>query len=157
MEDPHSQAVGEIYDEIDNLFGAFASDFKDSCGIEVDIDSDLILNVCESFAYDIVRYTAFHENVIPDRARRAAYLCKWLMRFRPTFVTSSLSNLPHRERQLGLLANELFCMYASSGLLRINLETTITDRLFNTLLYSLRYRAHSEDAFILFFAYLAGI
>ncbi len=157
MGDAHTKEVGEFYDRLDALFDAFASDFKVSRDIDIDINSAFLLNVCESFVYDITRYSMFHENEIPDRARRASYLCKWLMRFRPAFVKTDISSRSNDDQKLALLVNELFCMYASSGILRVDLETKITGRLFNTLLYSLRYRAHSEDAFILFFAHLSGI
>jgi hypothetical protein len=153
----HNQKVGVAYDELNLLFDAFAQDFHSATGIRVDVEPRHLLNICESYVYDIYRYISFHELEIPDRARRAAYLCKWLMRFRPVFLISDVSKLSDEARTFALLANELFSMYAISGFLRLDLEAHLSARLFNIVLYSLRYRAHSEDAFILFFASVCGI
>jgi hypothetical protein len=153
----HDRAVGEAYDEIENYFIGFAEEMRGSSGVAIDLDRGAFVNVCESYIYDLFRYSQFHEIEIPDRARRAAYACKWIMRFRPVFVLSTSISLDQRQRQLALIATELFAMWVASAIMNYDLEQMTTPRMFNILMYTLRYRSQTEDAFILLFAHYCGL
>jgi hypothetical protein len=76
------------------------------------------------------------------------------MKLRPIHYTTQLSLVPKETGQMLILANELFAIYVLSGTMKIDFENTLSDKIMNTLLYSLRYRASSEDSLILFLAHL---
>lgn len=153
----HGQVAGEYYDKLAAYFGDFADDLRDTAGIVVDLTYHDLMNAAESLAFDLNRYKLFHEIDIPDRARSAAYICKWIMRFRPVALIQKLEELPKEKKQPALLINELYCLYVISGVLGIDFEGETTDRFSGIVLYSLRYRAHSEDTFILLLAKMCGI
>jgi len=146
--------IEAIYNRLDRLFADFAEPYKGELSLEIGIDPIELGNVARSYAYDIHRYKDFHEIKIPDRARRGAYLCKWLMRLRPVVYSADVEQLSTERATMLLLVNELFAMYAISALMKIDFEQTLSTEMGNILLYSLRYRASSEDSFILFLAFL---
>lgn len=145
---------GSIYDELDRHFEAFSEDFESSLGLKFDIDAAELANVAQSYVYDLERYVKFHEVEIPDRARRGAYICKWLMRLRPVRHSIQLDGLQDSLATMAVLCNELFSLYVLSATLKIDLEVSLSPRMGTILLYSMRYRATSEDTFILLLAKL---
>lgn len=151
------QDVTACYNELVAFFGAFAADFEVFTGLTLRLDDSGTYNLAQSYVYDLGRYTQFHEIEVPDRARRAAYICKWIMRFHPILVPYDVTELEERHGKFAMVANELFAIYVVSGLLKIELEASLSPRMFNMTLYSLRYRASSEDTFILFFAQLCQL
>jgi hypothetical protein len=66
----------------------------------------------------------------------------------------AIETLSPEQGEMLLLANELYAMYVLSATIKIDLEKKLAARMGNILLYSLRYRAASEDSFILFLAHL---
>jgi len=66
----------------------------------------------------------------------------------------AIKTLSTEQGEMLLLANELYAMFVLSATIKIDLEKALTARMGNILLYSLRYRASSEDSFILFLAHL---
>ncbi|MDE2166082.1 MAG: hypothetical protein KGJ66_07070 [Alphaproteobacteria bacterium] len=148
--------VGAVYDELQNFFDDFQVEFRAATnGLTLHFDRPVITNVAQSYIYDLARYSKFHEIEIPDLARRAGYLAKWLLRLRPVRCDADVTAMPEEIGKLALTVNELFALYVVSGILRIDLEARLTPRTLNMVLYSFRYRATSEDAFFLFFVHLS--
>ena len=152
---PEAQAAGELYDELVDIFNLFAQWFKACVGSNIALEPPILMNVVQSYSYDLDRYRKFHEIEMSDTVRRAAYLAKWMMRFRPVRVLEYSSS--EVARQSELTADELFTMFVVSVYLQVDLEEVLSNRLMNIFIYSLRYRSHSEDTFILFFAHLCGL
>jgi len=140
-----------------DLFEDFSKELHDAFEIRTDVLYEELLNCAESFAYDIKRYKDFHEIGVPDSPRKASYISKWIMRLRPVYCLDEFKKTPKEHQRTFLLVNELFALHVISYYLDEDIESMMTDALINILLYSLRYRAHSEDTFLLFFARLKGV
>jgi len=149
-----SEDPGIIYEELGGHFSEFSDEFESLFGQRLQINAAQLGNVAQSYVFDLGRYVKFHELEIPDRARRGAYVCKWLMKLRPIYFDATITHLPEEIASMLLLANELFAMYVTSAITRVDLEKSLSERMGNILLYSLRYRSSSEDSFILFLAQL---
>jgi hypothetical protein len=122
--------------------------------LDLELDPSQLANIAQSYVYDLGRYVKFHEVQIPDRARRGAYICKWVIKLKPIHHRMAIETLSPEQGEMLLLANELYAMYVLSATIKIDLEKKLAARMGNILLYSLRYRAASEDSFILFLAHL---
>lgn len=153
----HEEVAGLAYNEVADIFDVFAEELNTATGLVVDINYPDLMNVAESFAYDLARYRSFHEIKVPDRARRAAYMAKWIMRFRPVYLVGEVHELNESQKTRALILNEDFALYIASAFLDVDIEAELTDRMASILLYSFRYRSHSEDTFILYFAALCKI
>jgi len=144
-----------IYQELDGFFDHFSDEFASAVGLKPIADHSAFWNIGQSQVYDLNRYAHFHELQIPDRARRAAYLVKWIQRLRPVRVEADITALPEERGKFALLVNEQFALYVASGILRIDLEQAFSAKMLNMILYTMRYRSPSEDSFLLFFVYLS--
>lgn len=147
----------DAYHEIRQYAVEFQKAMSDENGLEIRIDTDALHNLAQSYADDVNRYSAYHHTVMPDRARRGAYLCKWLMKYRPLVVFNPGANPDEEVRTFSLMANEVFAMFCSSGLLEIDWATDVTNMIRQIMLYTLRHRNNSEDTYILFFAQLCNL
>ncbi len=149
-------ATTAVYEELGGFFAQFSNDFDSAVGLKPRENDALFWNIAQSQVYDLNRYAHFHELDIPDRARRAAYLVKWIMRFRPIRVDADITSLPEEKGKFALLVNEQFALYVASGILQIDLEQRFSAKMLNMVLYTMRYPSASEDSFLLFFVFLAS-
>jgi hypothetical protein len=143
------------YDQLRAIVVKFNKDTGNENGLEIDVDFDALWNLCGSYTDDLIRYTAYHDAPIPDKARRCAYLCKWIMKFRPLVVIDSNAPDGKEVRTYALMANEIFIQWCVSGILELD-WASISDRMQELFLYTLRHRYNSEDTYILFFAQLCN-
>ena len=155
----HSERAREIeaaYDLVRAFSVQFEQGMKDENGLEIYADKDGFWNLATSFVDDLRRYREYHETEMPDRARRAAYLAKWIMKFRPITAFESSADKRKEVRTFELMANEVFAMMCMSGVMMFDWDN-ISDRMRVILLYSLRHRFNSEDTYILFLAQLCDL
>jgi hypothetical protein len=150
------RAADEAYGLIREFAICFERGMGDENGSTILIDYDALRNIARSYVDDVHRYATYHETQVPDRARRSAYLCKWLMKFRPIVVTEVNGNGSEEIRTVSLMANELFALACVSGLMEFDWNG-VSDRVRQILLYALRHRNNSEDTYILFFAQINNL
>lgn len=135
----------------------FKRGMGDELGHALEVDTDALWNLSRSYADDIHRYKAYHGTEVPDEARRSAYLCKWIMKYRPLVVSNPMATEDKEIRTCALMTNELFAMLCASGIMQINWTDAISDKVRVILMYSLRHRLNSEDTYILFFAQICNL
>lgn len=123
-------------------------------GVEVLVDHDALWGLCRSYVDDIFRYRSYHDAPVPDPARKAAYLCKWLLKLRPVVVQNPSAAADQTYETFALMANEVFALWCVSGMLLVDIQTDIHVSVRELLLYTFRHRSSGEDTFILFFAQL---
>lgn len=149
-------AVIAAYNLVRDFSIRFEVDMMQENGLDIRVDYGALFNLAMSYVDDITRYKAYHDTEVPDRARRSAYLCKWLMKFRPIVVLNPEAIKTEEINTFRLLANEIFAMYCISGLMEID-WSDLSDKIRIITLYSLRHRYNSEDTYILFFALLTDL
>ena len=107
--------------------------------------------------HDIARYKIYHFSDPArqklDAVKRAAYFTKWITRLHPIYAMrrGTVSNR-YDEDDTFLFANEAFALIASINHLRADERCKVSYRirpeLWASLIYDLKYRSFSEDAFI---------
>ncbi|OHC75491.1 MAG: hypothetical protein A3G18_09570 [Rhodospirillales bacterium RIFCSPLOWO2_12_FULL_58_28] len=122
------------------------------------IDPLVMLSVAQSAMDDIWRYKSYHLRDPDKRSnaiKRAAYLTKWITRFRPIYVARILSanNLgaTFDKKDTTLLVNEGFAIHISLTTLATSInveEIHLEPDFFADFLYDLHYRSYSEDALL---------
>jgi len=148
-------AVDEAYDLLRDCVVSYAREMETENALEILVDFAALWNAANSFVDDVARYQNYHKAPVPARARKAAYLCKWIMKFRPLIVRDGDKSRTEEVQTFALMANELFAMYASGGVMLFDWKE-LTQKICVVLLYSLRHRYNSEDTYILFFAQLCN-
>ena len=156
MNTPEERSAAEAYSLLRELAIKFERGMANECGSTILIDYDAIWNLSRSYADDVGRYSAYHDTLLPDRPRRCAYMCKWLMKFRPIVVMERGQPGSEEIRTCELMANELFALACVSGMMAFD-WSGVSDRIRTILLYSLRHRYNSEDTYILFFAQIHNL
>jgi hypothetical protein len=106
------------------------------------LNRQLLRIVSESYFKDIQRKKDFHGIALVDEHKRAGYMIKWIMRFRPIQLTSEKCSVK------ALLANEHFAMTVAFTFLRIS-PAMIPPTLYKNLIYSLRFRLIDANAWAL--------
>lgn len=121
-------------------------------------DHLVMLNVAQSVMDDIWRYKSYHlrdPDKRSDAVKRAAYLTKWIIKFRPIYVARILSandsEAAFDKKDRTLMVNEGFAIYVSLTTIatEINVEKIHLDPdFFANFLYDLHYRSCTEDALL---------
>jgi len=156
-EEDRKAAYNAAYNELRRFttqFSQFVSD--EEGGLELGVDRDALLNLSRSYIDDLRRYTTYHNAPIPDHARRCAYLCKWIMKFRPLVVRNPIAPTDREFESFAIMVNEIFATWCVSILMMVEWDE-ISINIRELFLYSLRHRSNSEDTYILFFAQLCQI
>lgn len=153
---PEERAAAEAYSLLREFAMKFEKGMSEECGSTILIDYDGLWNLSRSYADDVGRYSAYHDTQVPDQARRCAYMCKWLMKFRPIVVMEVGDPGNEEVRTCELMANELFALVCVSGMMEFD-WSSVSPRIRTILLYSLRHRYNSEDTYILFFAQIHNL
>lgn len=141
------------YNQLRDLAAKFNSETREESGLDISIDFGALWNLTRSYVDDVHRYSSYHDAPIPDKARRCAYLCKWLMKFRPLVVLNPSAPRDEEIQTFSLMANEIFTAWCVSALMTLD-WSEVSNEIRLLLLYSLRHRFNSEDTYILFFAHL---
>jgi hypothetical protein len=105
------------------------------------LDKDILLHCVESYVCDLERTKAFHDILLADQHKQAAFTIKWLAKTRPIIVRPGAP-----QTKASLLANEVFALTAGLNWLKAS-PSDLSDSLLRNLLYTLHYR--SLDAEVL--------
>jgi hypothetical protein len=108
------------------------------------LNRQLVRIVSESYFKDMDRKKAFHGITYADVHKCAAYMAKWIMRFRPIQLTVE------DARAKPLLANEYLALAMAFVFLKVNVRSLPTE-LFRTMVYSMRYRLIDGNAWAMSF------
>lgn len=108
----------------------------------ITINPAILYAVATSYYFDIKRAKDFHDTTLANGYRQAAFIIKWLLRFRPINDTNADGRF--------LLVNEKFALALAFALLGID-PASVDKPLYAHLLYSLRYRVMDEGALIAVF------
>ena len=114
-----------------------------------------------SYYYDIHRYKDFSGSEWANKYKQAAYIIKWIVRFRPIQIKESTKHVSSEILDINIKF-ALFCGFAFLGkkvidLIMINKQKADSDTdkkersFYDTLLYDLRYRQLSGKKLILAF------
>lgn len=122
------------------LTSTWSASEKNNCFL----NRGLLLNACISYFHDIVRRKRFHRISVADSHKRAGYIAKWLMKFRPIQHRSNYVN-----KKLAL-ANEWFALWIAVQHLDIDIAE-IPRPVIRHILYHFRYRAFDAEAWSLSF------
>lgn len=121
-------------------------------------DHLVMLNVVHSAMDDIWRFKSYHlrdPNKRSDAVKRAAFLTKWIIRFRPIYYARILSAddpaAAFDKKDTTLLVNEGFAVHISLTTLatEVGVEKILLDPdFYANFLYDLHYRNYPEDALL---------
>lgn len=98
------------------------------------LDRDILLHCVESYICDLERTKAFHDILLADQHKQAAFTIKWIAKTRPILVRPGAP-----QTKTSLLANEVFALTAGLNWLRAT-PSHLSDALLRNLLYTLHYR-----------------
>jgi len=118
----------------------WSSGDQDQCSL----NPQLLRMVSESYFKDLEKKKHFHDIGYADAHKRAGYMCKWIMRFRPAQLISESAGMKP------LLANEHFALTVALRFLELS-PANIPPELYRCLIYALRYRHIDGNAWALSF------
>ena len=104
-----------------------------------------------SYFHDIIRYRWYHDMLGQrvDGRKQAAFTVKWILKFRPIVFTDASEN-KEEVTPLDFFGNELLALRTAISLAEIDdVAHRMPDDLFSLALYTMRYRAFSEDGILL--------
>ncbi|GEM_PF-2935673 len=110
----------------------------------VQLNSQLVTAVSESYFKDLDRKKEFHGIKYADAHKRAGYMAKWIMRYRPVQITSDQCSVR------ALLANEHFAILMALKFIKVS-PGKVSVHLYKNLLYTMRYRHLDGNALALAF------
>jgi hypothetical protein len=108
------------------------------------LNRQLLRMVSESYFKDLERKKEFHDITYADAHKRAGYMAKWIMRFRPVQLTSENAGVR------ALLVNEHFSLTVAFKFLQLP-PSSLPPALYKNLVYSLRFRLVDANAWALSF------
>jgi hypothetical protein len=114
------------------------------------LNRQLVRIVSESYFKDLDRKKKFHGIQYADSHKRAGYMVKWIMRFRPVQM------MTEGAKPRVLLVNEHFALTVAFKFLNIP-PASVPPPLYKNLVYALRFRALDANAWALSFFLLQSI
>ena len=111
---------------------------------QIALNQQVLRMVSESYFKDLERKKNFHGIQYADEHKRAGYMLKWIMRFRPIQLVSENCGVS------SLLANEHFALTVALRIVRVA-PTKLNRDLYKNLIYALRYRHIDANAWALSF------
>ena len=111
---------------------------------QLTLNQQLVRIVSESYFKDLERKKHFHGIRYADQHKRAGYMLKWIIRFRPIQLHKEDSGIS------ALLANEQFALTVALHFIGLSPEK-LSKSLYKNLIYSLRYRHIDANAWALSF------
>lgn len=97
----------------------------------------ILHHVAVSFWHDIIRLQAYHPIEIPDHHKKAAFLFKWISKFKPVQVANLYDKNPETSK-IYMRINELFSFFCVWPLL--NCGKTPDQTVFDAIIYSATFR-----------------
>lgn len=152
--------AGQAYEDLNKYYGVFCQTVERDYGLKLPANSSYFSQVARSFIRDIKKYMDQHGLESADETRVAAYVTKWVMKYRPVHHGLTVEQLRAHtlaNRRDILMINEAFCVFISSCILQVDIAAKITAKLMSIVLYTLRFGPASEDTVILFYSHLDGI
>lgn len=152
--------AGMAYEDLHKYYGVFRQNVERNYGLKLPENSSYFAQVARSFIRDIHKYMDQHGLTSADETRVAAYVTKWVMKYRPVHHGLTVEELRAHtltDRRDILMINETFCVFLSSCILQVDIVAKITAKLMSIVLYTLRFGPPSEDTVILFYSHLDGI
>jgi hypothetical protein len=147
------------YEQLIELFECFAKGYNDKLqpSEELRLSYVQLYNIVESYFQDVERYKGYHfaqpaESLIND-AKICGFMIKWFLRIRPLYVHNEFSvTVQHSADSfdfddVGLIVNELFCLFLAECFLSV----ALSEAKLGELLYIFRYRNTDEYALMAIF------
>lgn len=135
----------------------FLVDWNKKAPVKHDFDGSVLYAVTVCAMHDIARYKIYHlgdpARQKLDAVKRVAFYSKWIARLHPIYAlrTGSVTR-KYNDDDKFLFANEVFALVISLNHLRADPRVPagyrIRQELWGSLLYDMKYRALSEDAYI---------
>lgn len=142
---------------------ALAQSYVEALKSEFNVDARvserrLYLTIISAYK-DIERYKNFHLDdpfrQRSDAIKRAAYLAKWLCRFKPITVMDAgeLSDLTNTDVDKATLVNELFALHLASVHISVDIQKdfVIAEEKAYEIAYEMLFRNLNEDSYLLVF------
>ena len=143
----------------------FQEAFEKTFSVKIGIDHRRLYIAIISAYDDIARYKTFHlenpEEEKSDAIKRAAYLTKWICRFKPLQVNEgadfSSEIISDKNIDYTILVNELFAIHVATTHLSVHAgrDFVLTPDKEYELVYDLLFRNISEDALMIIYQTLA--
>jgi hypothetical protein len=108
------------------------------------LNGQLVRMVSESYFADLERKKDFHDITYADAHKRAGYMAKWIMRYRPIQLLGEDCNVK------ALLANEHFALGLALKFLKVS-PSALPPKLWEHMVYSMRYRPVDGNAWAMSF------
>ncbi|MES9975039.1 MAG: hypothetical protein ABW094_12325 [Candidatus Thiodiazotropha sp.] len=116
--------------------------------VRVELNTSVLYGACKSYFYDVDREKPFHSITTTNDPKIAAYLIKWISRYRPIyFDDESVTN--DEVKNLLTYINEYYAIRAALFYVSIDFED-IPKEILRILVYSLLYRNFSGKTLSLF-------
>jgi hypothetical protein len=152
----------DLWEHADRFGTAFGGEYNVNVTINV---ARLYMTIVSTYD-DIERYKKYHLNdphsERSDAVKRAAYLTKWIARFKPLNADRgdiAFGDIATASQDGSDLVNEFFAV--SIAIANLNLHTDrdffLSDKKNHELVYDLIYRTLSEDALLLFYQTIVDI
>ena len=123
-------------------FHLFTDSWKEEERGHCALNQQLLRIASESYFKDLERKKHFHGIQYADAHKRAGYMMKWIMRFRPIQLVREDCCVR------ALLANEHFALTVALRFIRLSPSKLSAD-LYKNLIYALRYRHIDANAWAL--------
>lgn len=114
------------------------------------LDTVTLMHACEAYQADLDRHAVFHGIDCPDGHKRAAFLFKWICKFRPVGFISPTGVPPEAL----LYVNAWFALAAALGNLNVDSTALRKSTLVPYIVYSGTYRPITPEAWAIIFCLL---
>ena len=152
-----------IDEKVSLRMGAFVDCFRlfmekqtKNTQVSVYLNTSLLESVLRSYFYDIYKFKNFSASEWANRNKHAAYIIKWIVRFRPIQIREHTKNVTSEIADINLK----FALICGFGFLYKEITNFIMENkrqkqeefsFYNGLMYDLRYRYLSGKKLILTF------
>lgn len=116
------------------MVDSWTLDEREAC----QLNEEVLVMCVNSYFKDIKRKKAFHGIKFADAHKRASYMMKWIMKFRPVQILKS-------STKRVLMVNEFFATAHALKMLNVS-PKTMPETMREHLLYMLRFRTFDPNA-----------
>ena len=144
--------VKDFCEQIEQTFNCFIEEWKTQLGdYEATLEPSGLFAVVDKYFESIDIYKVKHNLDTADRARRAAFACKWFVHFRPILCPSPEMANSHVYTHM---LNEFFALYLAGTMLHIDFRESLHWKTTRQMIYRLRNGEIGVDGLSLFFYHL---
>lgn len=128
---------------------------------EPEYDLVVVANIARSYLDDVWRYEVYHmgtnRETRANSVKRAAYLTKWICRFRPMYMKRQMSSTEDfldsykRASDDSLIINEAFAIHLALQAIAEESQVDdieLTPKFYDRLIYNLHFRHLHEDSML---------